>query len=177
MASPVTMKGERPPRYAKSCANILEEDESSWRPGSGLLHRLARHGSAGRINNYISSLSLQMVPDHIESRNLSGSTPLHVATYYGNSSAVSALQKLGANRFYKNKFGWNAGHYAGRWSQPLDSRLPIGLEPVEPTKNSNSFSFKKIRDRKKKSEDKMKEAMRSDSGISVCDSKESLLNH
>jgi len=209
-------------RFAVSCIDISRDALSpgsdysrpSYLSGSNL-HRLARDGSALNLENYISSLDLQIIPDHVEEKNKTGSTPLHVATYFGNGEAASVLQRYGANRFYKNKLGWNAGHYAGRWSQPLDERLPVALQPVKPARNSQTFSFKKIRDRMKKgapptrstrslldgeraggdvmgsqstvtaipaaanglrpAKEKLGRSLYSDSGISVFDSEESLL--
>jgi len=90
---------------------------------------------------------------------------------------VHLLVDHGAKPFYKNKEGWHAGHYACRWSQPLDLRLSIGLKPSTPTMNSFKFSYKRIRDMRKCSEDTpemRKQRLKSDSGISVCGSRESL---
>ncbi|XP_023321539.1 uncharacterized protein LOC111696226 [Eurytemora carolleeae] len=174
--------------FSKSCYNIhedsgysgnLDETDVSGFPSPNL-HLLARDGDTGDIEKYLSSVCLQNLPDKLEYRNRSGSTPLHVAAYYGNGEAVSVLERFGANRFYRNKLGWNAGHYAGRWSQPLDMRLPVGLAPVAPTRNSQTFAFGKIRERMRKKDgerEQRKEKLKSDSGISIFDSKESLSTH
>ena len=96
----------------------------------------------------------------VQSRNSTGSTPLHVAAYYGSRDMINILLESGAVQTDKNKvtqhssdsvrlkcfqFGWLPGHYASRWSQPLDQKIAIGLKPRTPAMNSSAFSFRRIR--------------------------------
>lgn len=188
----ITSKMDRDSLY------ILEEEEEEEEAGQvglvgypGLtvcspLHLLARSGDAAAIRSFLQACDPQMLAEHLESRTVEDSTPLQVAAYFGQQEAVRALQEFGASRTHRNKYGWHAGHYAARWSQPLDMRLAIGLRPVEAGRNSRSFAYRNIRDLRRKAEvaaaaaagttkrgggGRLKTA---DSGICVCDSKEIL---
>jgi len=170
--------------FSKSCFNITEEarpvrpgcKEETWKTPvrSDPLHYLAKTANSRQLEKHLSSLSLQVLPERIENRNFSGSTPLHVATYFGNLGAVEVLQRFGANPTQRNTLGWHPGHYAARWSQPLDLRLAVGAVPSTPARNSRSFAFNKIKERGRRKKEERKGNLKSDSGISMLDSKESL---
>ena len=77
-----------------------------------------------------------------------GSTPLHVATFYGHAGTVEVLQAFGADSLYKNQHGWTAGHYAGRWSQPLGKEYSkcskVFSQGIHQNWKLNSYNFGKF---------------------------------
>jgi len=122
-------------------------------------------------------MNSNVMSHQVQNKNSQGSTPLHVASYFGQKGMVNLLLENGAKPYNKNKEGWHAGNYACRWNQPLNMRLSVGLKPGTPSLNSFKFSYKRIRDMRKCSEDTpemRKQRLKSDSGISVCGSRESL---
>eukprot|EP00092_Neocalanus_flemingeri_P025029 GFUD01027141.1.p1 GENE.GFUD01027141.1~~GFUD01027141.1.p1 ORF type:complete len:198 (+),score=44.94 GFUD01027141.1:43-636(+) len=164
-------------------ANVPEmEDEDRFHiyektSRNSKLHRLAKAGDCESVKRYFESKDPEEIWNLVQNRNSQGSTPLHVASYFGRKEMINLLIDNGAKPFLKNKEGWHAGHYACRWSQPLDLRLSVGLKPCSPAMNSFTFSFKRIRDMRKCAEDTpemRKQRLKSDSGISVCGSRESL---
>jgi len=113
---------------------------------SSKLHRLAKSDNCLLgARTFLDGKDDLNVKRMVESKNLTGSTPLHVAAYYGSREMINLLMDNGAKPLNKNKYGWHACHYGSRWTQPLDMRLSVGLKPCSPTVNSARFTFRKIR--------------------------------
>lgn len=145
--------------------------------GNTALHHLAKSGEVAMAEVLLSqqtNVSHHVSPVHV--RNNNGSTPLHVAAYYGKEDMVGLLVEGGAKVFQKNQAGWHSGHYANRWSQPLNKRLTVGCKPGNPSTSSNRFCFKSVRDLNGPANTKEKRIsnLKSDSGISIWNSKEYL---
>jgi len=172
--------GDLQVHHVARVTNVLDEHEtmcpSDKITGNTKLHRLARSDDCLTANRMIDET--QNVRRLVEAKNISGSTPLHVAAYYGSRDMIHLLMENGAKPLNKNKHGWHACHYASRWSQPLDVRLAVGLKPCSPSTNSSRFTFRKIREMRKvqpeETVEKRKKLLASDSGISVCGSMDSL---
>jgi len=152
---------------------VLEEDDNRHfyenTTGNSYLHRLVKSGDVGSVKRFLSSASKEEVISAVTSRNSQGSTPLHLASYYGRRDMVDLLVNQGAKPAFRNKEGWHAGHYACRWSQPTDLRLSLALRPASAASSSSQFAYRRIRDRMKRcsseSQAERKERLKSDSGI------------
>ena len=100
----------------------------------------------------------------VETTNSSGSTPLHVAAYYGSGNMLNLLLHCGADQTHRNKvrqtrdtwhvtresyiciqLGWGPSHYAHRWAQPTNIKISLGLKPRPPALNSSAFTFRRIK--------------------------------
>jgi len=173
--------------HHKSLPTISEDNLNRPRRGDGdggqaadqdgntALHRAAKDGHVNMAEALLAQTHVANVsPVHV--RNNKGSTPLHVAAYYGKEDMVGILVEGGAKEFQKNKAGWHAGHYANRWSQPLNKRLTVGCKPGNPANTSHRFCFKPVRDLydPAKTKEKRISDLKSDSGISIWNSKEYL---
>merc|ERR1712012_51536 len=164
--------------------HLDNHDESTLLTGDKLsantkLHRLARSDDCLAARRIINNLDKITVKKLVESKNLSGSTPLHVAAYFGSKEMINLLLDQGGEPPESNKHGWTPHHYAARWSQPLNVKLAVGIKPCSPVSNSSKFSFKKIKDMRKVTTkedtlEKRKRELASDSGLSVCGSLDSL---
>merc|ERR1719483_1898300 len=84
--------------------------------GNSKLHRLAKAGDCASVKKYLSNRDPEEIWNLVQNKNSQGSTPLHVASYYGQKGMVNLLLENGAKPYNKNKEGWHAGNYACRWN-------------------------------------------------------------
>jgi len=76
---------------------------------------------------------------------ITGSSLLHVASYYGKMGMVKELVNVhGLKLDEKNRASWSGRHYLERFDQPLNCKLNLAVRPNAAKGASSRFRFKYI---------------------------------